>query len=63
MTTPTINTSANIVTLFMIKPMSFIAANAPIMDAGIATAAMIVDRHERMKTNTIRLAMMLPDKR
>ena len=59
-TTPTISTSASIVTLFSVKSNARIMANVEISDAGIATAAIIVERHERMKRSTTRLARMLP---
>ena len=60
MTTPTISTRASIVTLFSVKSSPFITANAPMIEVGIATAAMIVDRQERIKTSTMTLAMRLP---
>ena len=59
-TTPTISTSASIVTLFSVKSIAFITANAPMIDVGMATAAMSVDRHDRMNSSTMTLAMMLP---
>jgi hypothetical protein len=59
-TTPTINTSASIVTLLSVKSIAFITAKAPMIDVGMAMAAMIVDRHDRMKSSTMTLAMMLP---
>ena len=63
MTTPTISTRASIVTLFSVKPMYFITAKAPMMEVGIATAAMSVERHDRMNSSTMMLAMMLPETR
>jgi hypothetical protein len=43
------------VTLFIVKSRAFIAAKAPMIDAGIA-----VERQERMKNKTITLAIRLP---
>ena len=60
-TTPTINTSASIVTLFIVKSIAFMTANAPTIEVGIATAAIIVERHDRMNSRTIKLAMTLPE--
>ena len=51
------------VTLFSVKSIAFITANAPMIDVGIATAAMSVDRHDRMNSSTMTLAMMLPETR
>ncbi len=62
-TTPTINTRASIVTLFSVKSSARIMPNVEITDAGIATAAINVERHERMKSNTTRLARILPSTR
>ena len=47
-TTPTISTRASMVTLFIVKSMAFITANAPMIEVGMATAAMSVERQERM---------------
>ena len=49
MTMPTISTRASMVTLFRVKPSAAIMPNAEITDAGMATAAMTVDRQLRMK--------------
>ena len=62
-TTPTISTRASIVTLFIVKSMAFITAKAPMIDVGMATAAMIVERQDRMNSSTMTLAMMLPTMR
>ena len=59
-TTPTISTSANIVTPLSVKFITRIIPNVEMTEHGIATAAMNVDRHERMKSSTTRLARMLP---
>ena len=37
-----------------------IMPNAEMTEQGMATAAIAVERHERMKTSTTRLARMLP---
>src|SRR6266404_991975 len=50
-TTPTISTSASIVTLFSVKLSARIIPNVAIVEAGIATAAMIVERQLRMKAS------------
>ena len=63
MTTPTIRTSASIVTLLSVKFNARIMPNAEINEHGIATAAMIVERQERMNKSTTRLARMLPSTR
>jgi hypothetical protein len=59
-TTPTMSTRASIVTLLSVKPKSFMKANVEISDAGIATAAIRVERHDFMNSNTVMLARMLP---
>jgi len=48
------------VTLFSVKPNNFIKANVEISEAGIATAAMNVDRQDFMNSKTVMLARMLP---
>ena len=63
MTTPTMSTSANIVTLFSVKSMVRIMANVATSDVGMATAAINVERHDRMKNSTTVLAKMLPTMR
>ena len=60
MTTPTISARASIVTLFSVNPNSFMNANVEISDAGIATAAISVERHDFMNSSTQMLARMLP---
>ena len=59
-TTPTISTSASMVTPFSVKFITRIIPNVEITEHGIAIAAINVDRQERMKSNTTRLARMLP---
>src|SRR3712207_7677274 len=59
-TTPTISTSASIVTLFSVKSSARIMAKVETTDAGMATAAIRVERHERMKSSTTSEARMLP---
>ena len=59
-TTPTISTSASIVTLLSVKSSAHIMPNVEITDAGIATAAIIVERQLRMNASTTRQARMLP---
>ena len=53
-TMPTISTSASMVTLLSVKPSAAIMPKAEITDAGMATAAMIVERQLRMKAMTTR---------
>ncbi len=62
-TMPTISTRASMVTLLSVKPRAAIMPNAEITDAGMATAAMIVDRQLRMKAMTTSEARMLPSTR
>ncbi|MCG3161881.1 MAG: hypothetical protein JMDDDDMK_03096 [Acidobacteria bacterium] len=59
-TTPTISTSASIVTLLSVKSSAFIIPKVEITEAGMAMPAMIVERHERINSNTTRQARMLP---
>ena len=59
-TMPTISTRASMVTLLSVKPSAHIMPNAEITDAGMATAAMIVERQLRMKASTTSEARMLP---
>src|SRR5213078_3112032 len=47
-TTPTIKTNASMVTLLSVKFRIRIIPNAEITEQGIATAAIAVERHERM---------------
>ena len=60
-TTPTIKTSASIVTLFRVKFIARIIPKVEITEQGMATAAISVDRQERMNSSTTRLARMLPN--
>ena len=62
-TMPTISTRASIVTLFSVKPSAHIMPNAEMTDAGMATAAMTVERQLRMNANTTSEARMLPSTR
>src|SRR6476659_2442359 len=48
-TTPTISTNASMVTPFSVKFMARIIAKVEITEQGIATAAIKVERHDRMK--------------
>ena len=50
MTMPTISVSASMVIWFSVKPRTAIAAKAPMIEVGIAMAAMSVDRRLRRKT-------------
>ena len=59
-TTPTISTSANIVTLLSVKLSARIIPKVAITDVGIAMPAISVERHERMNSSTTRHASMLP---
>ena len=60
MTTPTIKTSASIVTPFSVKFSARIMPKDEMTDAGIAMPAISVDRQLRMKARTTRHARMLP---
>ncbi len=60
MTTPTISTSASMVTLLSVKPSAHIMPKVEITEAGMATAAMMVERQLRMKARTTSDARMLP---
>ena len=51
-TTPTISTSASIVTLFRVKSSAHIMPKVEMTDAGIATAAISVVRQLRMNART-----------
>ncbi len=62
-TTPTISTSASIVTLFNVKSSARIMPNVAMTEAGMAMPAMIVARQFRMKNITTRQASMLPSMR
>src|SRR5262245_32270531 len=60
MTTPTMRTSASIGTLLRVNPKTHMTPKVEITEAGIATAAITVDRQLRMNASTTRLARMLP---
>ncbi len=62
-TTPTINTSASIVTPLSVKFSARIMAKVEITEQGIAIAAISVERQERIKSRTTKLARMLPNTR
>ena len=59
-TMPTISTSASIVTLFSVKPNAHIMPKVAMTEAGMATAAMRVERQFRMKSSTTSDARRLP---
>ncbi len=63
MTMPVASDSESIVMLFSVKPSAFIAVNVPMMDVGIASAAMIVTRTFRMKKKTTSAANRPPSRR
>ncbi len=54
MTMPTMSTSASMVTLFSVKPRAHIMPKVEMTEAGMATAAMMVDCQFRMKASTTR---------
>ena len=62
-TTPTISTSASMVTLLSVKWSAAIMPKVAITEAGMATAAMNVERQLRMKASTTSEARMLPSTR
>jgi hypothetical protein len=59
-TMPTISTRASIVTLLSVKWSARIMPNVAMIDAGIATPAIIVERQERMNNKTTKHARILP---
>jgi len=59
-TTPTIKTRASIVTLLSVKSSARIIANVATTEAGMATAAITVERQLRMNARTTSDARMLP---
>ena len=63
MTMPTISTSASMVTLFSVKPSAHIVPKAEMTEAGMATAAMMVDRQLRMNASTTSDARIEPSTR
>jgi hypothetical protein len=63
MTMPTMSTRASMVTLLSVKLSAHIMPKAAITEAGIATAAMKVERQLRMKARTTSEARMAPSTR
>jgi hypothetical protein len=63
MTMPTISTRASMVTLLSVKFSIHIIPKAETTEVGMATAAMKVDRQERMKASTTSEARMEPSTR
>ena len=63
MTMPTISTKASIVTLFRVKFSAHIIPKVETTDVGMATAAMNVERQERMNASTTSEARMEPSTR
>ena len=63
MTMPTMSTSASIVTLLRVKLSAHIIPNADTTEVGMATAAMKVERQDRMKASTTSEARMEPSTR
>ena len=59
-TTPTISTSASMVMLFSVKFSQYIAPKVAMIEAGIATAAIIVARQLRMNSSTTSDARIAP---
>ena len=57
---PIINTRASMVTLFSVKPRAHIMAKLATTEAGMATAAISVERQLRIKASTTREARMPP---
>ena len=60
MTMPVASESASIVMLFSVKPNSFMNVKVPMIDVGIASAAMKVMRRFRMNKKTTMLARKPP---
>ena len=60
MTIPTARVRASSVMLFREKSIPRISVNVAMTDAGMATAAIKTARQLRMKTQTMKLARMLP---
>ena len=63
MTMPVASDNASIVMLFSVKPNAFITVNVPMIDVGIASAAINVTFVFRMNKNTTKLARKPPRKR
>ena len=57
---PVASDSASIVMLFSVKPKNFMNVNVPMIEVGIASAAMNVTRRFRMNRNTTKLARRPP---
>ena len=62
-TTPTIKTNANIVMLFNVKPNARMNAKVAMIDAGMATDAINVERQDLIKSRTVRQARTDPESR
>ena len=60
MTMPTISVSASMVIWLMVKFSADITPNAPMIDAGMATAAISVERKLRRKMKTMTAARKPP---
>ena len=63
MTMPVASDSASIVMLFSVKPSAFITVKVPMIEVGIASAAMNVTRRLRMKRKTTSAASRPPSSR
>ena len=63
MTMPTASVMPSSVMLFSVNPIRFISVNAAMIDAGIASAAMMTARRFRMNTITMIAAKRLPNTR
>ncbi len=60
MTTPTESARARVVRLLREKPKARMKPNVAISEVGIASETMNVERHERRKTKTTRMASTAP---
>ncbi len=60
MTMPVASDRASMVMLFSVKPNNFMKVNVPMIDVGMASAAMNVTRRFLMKRKTTRLASRPP---
>ena len=60
MTMPVASDRASMVMLFSVKPNNFMKVNVPMIDVGMASAAMNVTRRFLMKRKTTRLASRAP---
>ena len=60
MTIPTMRVSASMVIWFIVKLSAAITENAPMIEAGMAMAAMSVERTLRRKMRTMTAARMPP---